>query len=220
MFTYFFFQNNCIHNHNEQARVDKILALPSRTGGQGDQSVASASSMRAYTLVVALLPAGTVAYAPLRAPVSRRPSPASVCMMMNGYGPPGPPNTGMMNGYGGQGPSGLEEERVESAKACAIAAVSGFFASIPALSVSHQITKFAMSPVQWQFTEGMYLVELALFGACYRTIVRSDDNGPLRQGAVGAFALCRALASLPVSSTWTPQLSSQVRSLELDPLPL
>ena len=85
----------------------------------------------------------------------------------------------------------LEREKEESAKACAIAAISGDLASLPSFALDKTIT----TPAEWQYHLGMLAPELALFGAVYRCTVRYDDNDALKQGAVGAFAMCRALAS-------------------------
>jgi len=47
---------------------------------------------------------------------------------------------------------------------------------------------------EWEFHTGIFAFELALFGVVYRCVVREDDNDMLKQGAVGAAALCRALS--------------------------
>ena len=94
----------------------------------------------------------------------------------------------------------LQDEQTESIKACAIATVSGSLAAVPAFVVSEA----ANSAAEWQFSVGMLAPELALFGAVYRCTVRSDESMPLRQGVVGAFALCRAFASVQFSSTFSP----------------
>lgn len=103
-------------------------------------------------------------------------------------------------------------ERVQSAKAAGIAAVSGSVASAPvkasALLASNALSKGKESVSlmnEWVFCTVELGVELALFGAVYRCIVRSDDNDMLKQGAIGAFALCRALASTQIlkdTNTW------------------
>ena len=89
----------------------------------------------------------------------------------------------------------LAEERTESAKAGAIAAVSGSLCSVPAALVASN----AFTP-QWEFSTDMLVVQLLLFGVVYRYAVRSDDNEQLKQGAVGAFAVCRALSSIQVGT--------------------
>ena len=57
---------------------------------------------------------------------------------------------------------------------------------------------------------------LALFGAVYRAVMRHDDNTPLRHGIIGAFALLRTFASLPVSREWSPELSAQLFSTGME----
>jgi len=52
----------------------------------------------------------------------------------------------------------------------------------------------------------MLVPELVLFGAVYRCTVRMDDSSPLKQGAVGAFALCRAFASISTAAELFPKL--------------
>jgi len=127
-------------------------------------------------------------------------------MGQGSFGGGGPGN------FGGGGPEdfGIDMQRKESAKVCAIAVVSGCLASVPAMGASHAINEIVVSSDQWVFSLGMLAVELALFGAVYRCTVRGDDNSMLRDGAVGAFALCRALASLTVSSVWTTELTVQL----------
>lgn len=103
----------------------------------------------------------------------------------------------------------LDEERIESGKACVIASISGTFASAPvkasALLATNALTK-ATALAEWEFSVGTLAVELALFGVVYRCVVRNDDNDMLRQGAVGAFALCRALSSMQVSTSSNPDV--------------
>lgn len=99
----------------------------------------------------------------------------------------------------------LEEERIESIKVAGLSAFTGSIASAPvkasALYASNGFVKSsALALAQWEIA--VLAVQLALFGIIYRCIVRCDDNTNLRQGAVAGFALCRALASLPVSSNW------------------
>ena len=110
-------------------------------------------------------------------------------------------------GYDNEDP-GLSEQKIESAKACGIAAVAGTFAAIPAMTVGHHLAGAG----QWQFALGMMAAELVLFGAVYRCTVRSDDNKRLREGVVGAFSLVRTFAMLPISAHWTPDLSGKIFS--------
>ena len=92
----------------------------------------------------------------------------------------------------------LAEERIESGKAGAIAAVSGSLASAPAALLASS----AFTP-QWEFSTDALAVSLLLFGVVYRYAVRSDDNDQLKQGAVGAFALVRTLSSVRVDGQCT-----------------
>jgi len=108
----------------------------------------------------------------------------------------------------------LAEERIESVKAFGIAGIMGTLASAPVraseLLASNAFAK-AGTLAEWQFTTGVFAVELALFGVVYRCIVRDDDNDMLKQGAVGAAALCRALSS----SHWVSSMSASKMWLEL-----
>ena len=87
----------------------------------------------------------------------------------------------------------LSHERIESVKACAIAACSGTVASAPI-----KLSMLSASKL-WGVSSGVLAVQLALFGVVYRCAVRCDDSSALRQGAVAAAALCRALSTLPLS---------------------
>lgn len=106
----------------------------------------------------------------------------------------------------------LEMQKTEAVKACAISTLAGGLASIPlsplALSLTDQVEYISSEYVG--FEVGLLLAQLGLFGAVYRCTVRSDDNSMLRQGAVGAFALCRAIASLPPSDYWDSSLTKQL----------
>lgn len=103
----------------------------------------------------------------------------------------------------------LAEERVESFKAGAITAVIGSMASAPvkasALLASSKASS-TMFTAQWEFCTYALFVQLFLFGVCYRCIMRDDDNDMLRQGAVGAAALCRALSLTQVKEMWSPDM--------------
>lgn len=92
----------------------------------------------------------------------------------------------------------LAEERVESAKAGAVAAVAGSLLGAPAALLAPD--RFT---AQWEFGADTLAVELLLFGLVYRYAVRSDDNPMLKQGVVGAFALTRALSSAHVGDQCT-----------------
>jgi len=104
----------------------------------------------------------------------------------------------------------IGEERVESVKACAIAAISGTFWSAPVKASEFVAAKgaagkaTALLVAQWQYSFISLAVQLALFGAVYRCAVRNDNNDMLKQGAVGAFALCRSCAATQVLSLSGP----------------
>jgi len=96
----------------------------------------------------------------------------------------------------------LAEERIQSVKAFGIAGVMGTLGSVPMRFSELMSTKAlekAGKLAEWQFHTGIFAFELALFGVVYRCVVRDDDNDMLKQGAVGAAALCRALSS----TQWT-----------------
>lgn len=116
------------------------------------------------------------------------------------YGPTGRTHaTGYpsMVNYGYGRDNNLDYEKMESAKASGIAALGGSLASVPvkasALLVSHGFTG------QWEFNNVALAIQLALFGAIYRCVIRSDDNDMARQGCVGGFALLHALSATTVS---------------------
>ena len=105
------------------------------------------------------------------------------------------PSTPLHNGVKRASPlrCSLAEERMESGKAGAIAALTGSLCSAPAALLAST----AFTP-QWEFATDTLVVQLLLFGVVYRYAVRSDDNEQLKQGAVGAFALVRTLSSVQV----------------------
>ena len=92
----------------------------------------------------------------------------------------------------------LAEERAESGKAAAIAAIAGSICATPAALLASN----AFS-AQWEFSTDALAVQLFLFGVVYRYATRSDDNDMLKQGAVGAFALTRTLSSVQVGAQCT-----------------
>lgn len=98
---------------------------------------------------------------------------------------------------GGFGGPSLDFERTESVKACAITGIVGTAVASPLLITI--LAKSGSAPLQF----GLMAVSAALFGAVYRCVVRGDDNGQLRLGAVAAFAIVRALATVPGSASWT-----------------
>ena len=105
-------------------------------------------------------------------------------------------------------PSTLEEEREESIKAAGIALVAGGLMAAPgkmtSLLAAHATT------AQWEFSTLALAVQLGLFGVVYRCTVRSDDNEYLKQGAVGAAALCRALLTTHVDKKLGPDMWLQI----------
>ena len=110
------------------------------------------------------------------------------------------------------GSNELSQEKIEAAKACGISAAWGVLAAVPFIAFNEAVDTLA----EWQFSIGMYAAELALFGAVYRCVVRSDDNAMLRQGAVGAAALCRAFAAVPLSAKWTSVMTMQLFSSSME----
>ena len=92
----------------------------------------------------------------------------------------------------------LAEERLESGKAALIAGVGGSLAAAPVALIASD----AFS-AQWEFATDALAVQLFLFGVVYRYAVRSDDNPMLKQGATGAFAVTRTLASARVGEQCT-----------------
>jgi len=105
-------------------------------------------------------------------------------------------------------PSTLEEEREESIKAAGIAVIAGGLMAAPgkmtSLLAAHATT------AQWEFSTLALAVQLGLFGIVYRCTVRSDDNEYLKQGAVGAAALCRALLTTQVDKKLGPDMWLQM----------
>ena len=107
--------------------------------------------------------------------------------------------------YGGEDRSDTwaGAERLESAKAGALAAGAGSLAALP-LGL---LLPGALS-AQWEFDTDMQALSLALFGLVYRYAARPTGDPAsdqmLAQGAVGAFALTRVLAGVQVG----PQCSA------------
>lgn len=90
-------------------------------------------------------------------------------------------------------------QRIESGKAAVLGALSGAVVAAPVAYITD-----AGRVAQWEFDVDMLSLSCALFAITYRYAVREDDNPMLRQGAVGAFALVRALGAVRVSDTCTP----------------
>jgi hypothetical protein len=103
------------------------------------------------------------------------------------------------SGGGGGGDAFDGVQRLESAKAAVVGAVSGGLASVP-------VTLFVdgFNVAQWEFDVDTLSLACALFAVTYRYTVRDDANPMLRQGAIGAFALGRATAAVRVSDTCVP----------------
>eukprot|EP00607_Mallomonas_marina_P003396 CAMPEP_0182432404 /NCGR_PEP_ID=MMETSP1167-20130531/56070_1 /TAXON_ID=2988 /ORGANISM="Mallomonas Sp, Strain CCMP3275" /LENGTH=169 /DNA_ID=CAMNT_0024619869 /DNA_START=61 /DNA_END=570 /DNA_ORIENTATION=- len=96
-------------------------------------------------------------------------------------------------------------DRVDSLKAAVIGAVFGSIGALPFTVLHGVISKF---DGQWEFSVDMLALTLALFGVTYRYIVRENDYQRLREGAVGAFAVTRALNMI--------QVPAECASLPLD----
>ncbi|NEP16898.1 MAG: hypothetical protein F6J97_08320 [Leptolyngbya sp. SIO4C1] len=90
------------------------------------------------------------------------------------------------------------QERMESIKAGAIAAVAGGLTMASLMAIEQSLLPQAVSA-------GPSLAIAAfctfLFGVTYRYIVRADVNPHLRSGAVGAFALVRGLSQIETLET-------------------
>jgi len=95
-------------------------------------------------------------------------------------------------------PSTFEEERGEAVKAAGISALYGSMLAAPMRMSELLAGDAAMNAFGYNaFSLG---VQTALFGIMYRTCVRSDDNDQLKQGAIGAAALCRALCTMVIAN--------------------
>ena len=92
-----------------------------------------------------------------------------------------------------------DEERSQSAKAGAVASLSGSIASAP-VKASALLGSKAFTWSQWEFSTGALAAELFFFGLLYRLAIREDDNDQLKQTVVGAFALFRAFSATQVGS--------------------
>lgn len=95
-------------------------------------------------------------------------------------------------------PSTFEEERGEAVKAGAISAFYGCLLAAP-MRMSELIAKDA-SWNTFGYNALSLAVQTALFGIVYRSCVRSDDNDQLKQGMIGAAALCRALCTMTIAN--------------------
>ena len=106
----------------------------------------------------------------------------------------------------------FSEERSESVKAGGIASLTGTMASAPvkASAVLATLPVKATALASWQISTCVFAVQLFLFGIVYRCTVRCDDNDALRQGAVGAAALCRALGLMQTNNAWTGDMWLQL----------
>lgn len=92
----------------------------------------------------------------------------------------------------------VAEERSESLKAAGVSAVTGSLMAAPVQAAT--LLSSHANTAQWEFCTIALAFQLALFGLVYRAVVRSDDNDMLKQGAVGAASLARALTSSEVAS--------------------
>ena len=93
------------------------------------------------------------------------------------------------------------EDRIESAKAGAIAAVSGSLAAAPV----GLLLPSGVGSAQWELDSDGLAISLALFGLVYRYATREDkENAMLKQGVVGAFAIPRAVATVHTSEACVP----------------
>eukprot|EP00850_Spirogloea_muscicola_P012978 SM000086S23030 [mRNA] locus=s86:120558:121855:- [translate_table: standard] len=85
-------------------------------------------------------------------------------------------------------------ERLESAKAAALAAAAGGAISLPFTSAVAGADLF--SPA-YLLSEAAVVITCLLFGVTYRYVLRRDlRNTQLKAGAVGAFAMTRGLAQV------------------------
>ena len=98
----------------------------------------------------------------------------------------------------------LQEERTESVKAFIVASVTGSLVAAP-VKLSMLLAQ-GNSLDQWEYSTLALAIMLGLFGVVYRCTVRVDDNDMLKQGCVGAFALCRALALTNVKHMGSPEM--------------
>eukprot|EP01041_Mallomonas_annulata_P009608 gene9608-19973_t len=89
-------------------------------------------------------------------------------------------------------------DRLESVKAAVISTASGSICFLPYALLTGIIGGF---DGQWEFSHDSLAIMLALFGITYRYIVRENENPMLTQGAVGAFAITRALSLINVPDT-------------------
>ena len=100
-------------------------------------------------------------------------------------------------------------QRIESLKCAVVGAVSGSLCvTLPAAyhNLLYSDTLSVNGMAQWEFDTDMGAIEGALFAIVYRYAIRGDDNPMLKQGAVGAFVLVRALSriSTPTSCSALP----------------
>ena len=90
-------------------------------------------------------------------------------------------------------PSTFEEQRSEAVKAAGISALTGSMLAAP-MRMSELIAGNAVGSA-FGYNILSLGIQTALFGIIYRTCARSDDNDLLKQGAIGAAAICRALCT-------------------------
>lgn len=85
----------------------------------------------------------------------------------------------------------LFADRIESVKSAVISAIGGSASFTPVALIMGLVGDF---DAKWEFSQDSLGVSLFLFGIIYRYTIRKDKNEQLKFGAVGAFAIVRALA--------------------------
>jgi len=87
----------------------------------------------------------------------------------------------------------------ENTKTGATAALGGTVAAAPVKAATMIASKALTAQVA--FSTYALAAQLMLFGVVYRYVVRTDGNDMVKQGVVGMFAMCRALASTTVTAS-------------------
>ncbi|GAQ82004.1 hypothetical protein KFL_000970300 [Klebsormidium nitens] len=104
-----------------------------------------------------------------------------------------------------------DKERIESGKAAAIAVATGLAASLPVVLAGRGPESSLVSLV---VSEGAILATCALFGVCYRYMIRRDtQNTHLKGGVVAAFGLTRGLAQVATTSQLAGSSPAAVETL-------
>lgn len=94
--------------------------------------------------------------------------------------------------------SSKDIDRFESIKSASVSAIAGSIAYIPFALLSGLPMGFS---AQWEFNSDTLALILALFGITYRYTIRDDATDQLKQGAIGAFAITRAISLIHVPDT-------------------